>query len=584
MSSTSSPIIGIDLGTTNSLVAVWQDDSATLIPNALGRPLTPSVVSVDSDGSILVGQAAKERLISHPHQTASVFKRFMGSQKVYRLNLAPGQGQHKFSPEELSCLLLSTLKADAEAYLNCPVTDAVITVPAYFNDHQRQATKNAAQLAGLNVRRLLNEPTAAAMAYGLHESGDDRKFLVLDLGGGTFDVTLLELFSGIMEVRASAGDNTLGGEDFTQILIDGFIAHQQSIDPKLNADFWRPHLPLLYAVAENGKRELSSNNSTTLRLTIDDTAYEWQVTASDYEALAEPLLQRFRQPIERAVRDAKLRIKELDDVVLVGGATRMPLFRQLMTRLLGRFPSVGLNPDETIAIGAAIQAGLVAEDAALDDVILTDVSPYSLGVDTSIELGNHQYQHGVFAPIIERNTVIPASKVHTFYPVDDRQTEVQFNIYQGEARLTQDNIKIGEMSIKLPAQYRGKAKQLPIDVRFSYDVNGLLEVDIDVEGSDKQYNLVIQNGAKHIDEAEMQRSRQKLSQLKIHPRDQAENRNLLARAERLYTQRLGFEREQLARLIGWYESVLDGQDAIKIRQANSELQNSLDQFEKDEWF
>ncbi|WP_019673285.1 Hsp70 family protein [Psychrobacter lutiphocae] len=584
MSNTSSPIIGIDLGTTNSLVAIWQDEQATLIPNALGRPLTPSVVSIEDDGTILIGQAAKERLISHPQQTASVFKRFMGSQKTYRLNLAAGQGQHKFSPEELSSLLLSTLKADAEAYLNCAVTDAVITVPAYFNDYQRQATKSAAQLAGLNVRRLLNEPTAAAMAYGLHESGNDRKFLVLDLGGGTFDVTLLELFSGIMEVRASAGDNTLGGEDFTQILIDGFITHQQTIDAKLNADFWQPHLPLLYAVAENGKRELSSNNSTTLRLTLDDTAYEWQVTASAYEALAEPLLQRFRQPIERAVRDAKLRIKELDDVVLVGGATRMPLFRQLMTRLLGRFPSVGLNPDETIAIGAAIQAGLVAEDAALDDVILTDVSPYSLGVDTSIELGNNQYQHGVFAPIIERNTVIPTSKVHTFYPMQDRQSEVLFNIYQGEARLIQDNIKIGEMSIKLPAKYWGKAKQLPIDVRFSYDVNGLLEVDIDVEDSAETYNLVIQNGARHIDDAEMQRSRKKLSQLKIHPRDQAKNRNLLARAERLYTQRLGFEREQLARLIGWYESVLDAQDEIKIRQASSELQKSLDQFEKDEWF
>lgn len=573
-----SPIIGIDLGTTNSLVSLWQTDQALLIPNSLGRALTPSVVSVDKDGSILVGQAAKERLISHPELTASVFKRFMGSQKKYRL------GTHKFNPEELSSLVLGALKADAEAYLGCEVTDAVITVPAYFNESQRQATKNAAQLAGLTVRRLLNEPTAAAMAYGLHEDSDDRKFLVLDLGGGTFDVTLLELFSGIMEVRASAGDNTLGGEDFTQILIDGFIEHQKQVHTDLSSEFWQPHLALLYAVAENAKRDLTIDNNAKLSLTIEGTTYEWQISAADYEKLAEPLLQRFRQPIERAVRDAKLRIKELDDIVLVGGATRMPLFRQLMTRLLGRFPSVSLNPDETIAIGAAIQAGLVAEDAALDEVILTDVSPYSLGVDTTIEIAPNKYQHGVFAPIIERNTVIPTSKVHTFYPMDDNQPAVDFKIYQGEARLTRDNIKIGEMSVALPSRYRGKAKNIPLNVRFSYDINGLLEVDIDVEGSTKQYNLVIQNGAKHIDEEEMQRSKKKLSALKIHPRDQAQNRHLLARAERLYTQRLGFEREQLARLIGWYESILDAQDPIKIRKANSELQKSLDQFEKDEWF
>ncbi|WP_296404706.1 molecular chaperone HscC [Psychrobacter sp.] len=574
----SSPIIGIDLGTTNSLVAFWHQDKAVLIPNSLGRVLTPSVVSIDKDGSILVGQTAKERLISHPEQTASVFKRFMGSQKTYRL------GHQKFSPEELSSLVLSSLKADAEAYLKCEVTDAVITVPAYFNDYQRQATKNAAHLAGLTVRRLLNEPTAAAMAYGLHENSDDRKFLVLDLGGGTFDVTLLELFSGIMEVRASAGDNTLGGEDFTQVLIDGFIAHQKQVYPNITSEFWQPHLALLYGVAENSKRELTINNTAQLSLTIDGTTYDWQVSSTDYEKLAEPLLQRFRQPIERAVRDAKLRIKELDDIVLVGGATRMPLFRQLMTRLLGRFPSVGLNPDETIAIGAAIQAGLVAEDVALDEVILTDVSPYSLGVDTTIEIAPNKYQHGVFAPIIERNTVIPTSKVHTFYPMDDNQTAVDFKIYQGEARLTRDNIKIGEMSVTLPSRYRGKSKDLPLNVRFSYDVNGLLEVDIDVEGSTEQYNLVIQNGAKHIDAEEMQRSKQKLSALKTHPRDQAENRNLLARAERLYTQRLGFEREQLARLIGWYESILNSQDPIQIRHANKELLKSLDQFEKDEWF
>ena len=404
-------IIGIDLGTTHSLLAVWQDGAAKLIPNALGALLTPSVVSIDKDGTVLVGQSAKERLISHPEQTASVFKRFMGSKKVYRL------GTQRFSSEELSALVLKSLKADAEAHLGQPVTEAVITVPAYFNDHQRQATKHAAQMAGLTVRRLLNEPTAAAMAYGLHENAGDCEFLVLDLGGGTFDVTLLELFSGIMEVRASAGDNSLGGEDFTQVLVQGFMERCQPSQP--SGEFWQPHLSLLYGEAETCKRILTRQKKAMMTMTVDGVTYTWEVSESTLEKLCEPLFKRLRDTIERAVRDARLRVKNLDEVVLVGGATRMPIFRQLMTRLLGRFPSVQMNPDETIAIGAAIQAGLVAEDAALDEVILTDVAPYSMGVDTTIEIRDKQYQHGVFSPIIERNTVIPTSKVHNFSPMDD---------------------------------------------------------------------------------------------------------------------------------------------------------------------
>lgn len=569
-------IIGIDLGTTHSLLAIWQDGEAKLIPNALGSVLTPSVISIDKDGAVLVGQAAKERLISHPEQTASVFKRFMGSQKEYRL------GAQRFSSEELSALVLKSLKADAEAHLGEPVTEAVITVPAYFNDHQRQATKNAAQMAGLTVRRLLNEPTAAAMAYGLHEMEKDSEFLILDLGGGTFDVTLLELFSGVMEVRASAGDNSLGGEDFTDVLVKGFMENCQP--SQLESAFWQPYTSLLYGEAETCKRTLTKQKQATMSMTVEGISYEWTVTEAAFEKLCAPLFKRFRDTIERAVRDARLRIKNLDEVVLVGGATRMPVFRQLMTRLMGRFPSVQMNPDQTIAIGAAIQAGLAAEDAALDEVILTDVAPYSMGVDTSVKVTKEQYQHGIFAPIIERNTVIPTSKVHSFYPTRDEQKDVKFDVYQGEARLTRDNIKLGELTVTIPASYRGRATELPIEVRFSYDVNGLLEVDINLSDDEKSYNLVIQNGAKQLSLDEIERSKARLSDLKIHPRDQAENRSLLARAERLYTQRLGFEREQLSRLIGWYESILDRQDLQQIRQANIDLEKSLEQFEREDWF
>ena len=572
-------IIGIDLGTTNSLVSYWQDGKTLLIPNALGGVSTPSVVSVDKHGEILVGQIAKERLISHPHLTASTFKRFMGSQKTYQL------GTQRFSPEELSALVLKSLKQDAEVHLGTTVTDVVITVPAYFNDHQREATKTAAEMAGLNVVRLINEPTAAAMAYGLHEydSSDERKFLVLDLGGGTFDVTLLELFAGVMEVKASAGDNMLGGEDFTHILIDGFIQYQNQ-HKHTTTEFWQTHLARLYDIAEHAKQQLSHQNHTTLNFTTEEQTYTWSITHQEFETLCTPLLNRFTAPIEQAVRDAKLKIKTLDAIVLVGGATRMPIFKSLVARLLGRFPTASLNPDEAIAIGASIQAGLIMEDKALDELILTDVAPYSLGVETSVEVGNNERRSGIFAPIIERNTVIPTSRVESFSPVHDKQTQIDFSIYQGEARLVKDNIKLGELVVHIPPAYHNKATQVNAQVRFSYDVNGLLEVDISVDGSNKQYNLVIENGAKRLSPQELEASRQKLANLKIHPRDHAVNRNLLARAERLYAQRLGHDRQELGRLIAWFESVLDTQDTDKIRHESVKFTQWLDAIEnRDDW-
>ena len=572
-------IIGIDLGTTNSLVSIWQDGSSTLIPNALGSVLTPSVVSIDKDGQILIGQTAKERLVSSPEVTASAFKRFMGSQKVYQL------GKHRFSPEELSALILKSLKHDAENHLGHEVTDAVITVPAYFNDHQREATKTAAILAGLNVVRLVNEPTAAAMAYGLHsqDTDNERKFLVLDLGGGTFDVTLLELFCGVMEVKASAGDNFLGGEDFTHAIMHGFIQEQYRKHGK-DKDFWQAHNAKLYDLAENAKRTLSDGHTATLKLTVDDTEYEYTLNSDDFAALCQPLLERFALPIERAVRDAGLKVRELDAVVMVGGATRMPLFKNFVTKLLGRFATAGLNPDEAIALGAGIQAGLIMEDSALEELVLTDVAPYSLGVETTVRISEHERRSGIFAPVIERNTIIPTSKVEEFSPINDDQKSVDFGIYQGEARLVSDNIKLGEISVAVPHDYRGRASELSIKVRFSYDVNGLLEVDIDTSDKNKQYNLTIENGAKRLNAKEIQASKDKLSALKIHPRDTIANRTLLARAERLYAQRLGHDREELGRLIAWFENLLDSQDTNKIRHESPKFSSWLDEIEhRDDW-
>ena len=358
-------IIGIDLGTTNSLVAVWEDGQPRLIPNSLGDYLTPSCVSLDEDGTILVGRAARERLQTHPDKTAAVFKRFMGSERTIRL------GKREFRAEELSALVLRSLKEDVEAALGQPITEAIITVPAYFSDAQRKATRAAGVMAGLKVDRLLNEPTAAALAYGIHQLGAETRFLVFDLGGGTFDVSVLDMFEGVMEVRASAGDNFLGGEDFVACIIDRFF-DQAKAPAKLKTD--AAFMQRLTAQVEAAKRALSEQPAATIEVAHNSDTYTLELDEATFEQICAPLLQRLRAPVERALRDANLRGTDLDKIVLAGGATRMPVVRRMVARMFGRFPECEINPDEVVALGAAVQAGLKMKDAALDDVVMTDVA------------------------------------------------------------------------------------------------------------------------------------------------------------------------------------------------------------------
>ncbi len=369
-------MIGIDLGTTNSAIAVWQDGRPQLIPNSLGQVLTPSAVSVDDDGQLLVGMAARERQVTHPYLTATAFKRYMGTNRVTRL------GEREFLPEELSALVLARVKADAEHYLKESVNSAIITVPAYFNDKQRKATRRAGELAGLTVDRLINEPTAAALAYGIHRRQDETRYLVFDLGGGTFDVSILEIFEGVIEVRASTGDSYLGGEDFNEVLIQDML-RQFGASWEFTS---REKDPLLYELlrdqAERARRELSVGPEAKMVVTWKDEHFKHAVTADHFESLCQKLLTRLRDPVVRALRDSNVDLDQLKEVVLVGGATRMPIVRRAVTRMFGRFPATDLNPDEAVALGAAIQAGLKARDAALKEVVLTDVCPYTLGVDT----------------------------------------------------------------------------------------------------------------------------------------------------------------------------------------------------------
>lgn len=545
-----SPLLGIDLGTTNSLIAVWREGRAELIPNALGEVLTPSSVSLDEDGSILVGSAARARLTTHPLRSVAAFKRYMGSDKRFTL------GDRQFTPEELSALVLGSLKADAEAHLGMPVSTAVISVPAYFSDEQRKRTVFAAELAGLRVERLINEPTAAAMAYGLHEQQFERT-LIFDLGGGTFDVTVLEYALPLIEVHASTGDNFLGGEDFTEALLGACLDDWQLARSALDSQA----LASLEDALEQLKRRLADGPQT-----LDWMGRQWQLDEARALQIWTPLLTRLRQPIEQALRDARLNPRDLDSLVLVGGATRMSAVQQLVATLFGRLPYRHLDPDTIVALGAAAQAACKARDHAIEEVILTDVCPYTLGIASR----RSDEQPGAFSPIIERNTVIPTSRVQRYYTTHAQQEYIRIEVYQGERPWVRDNIFVDAFEVKLVQTGQVQA----LDVRFSYDINGLLEVDVTLENG-QRHGHVIDRSPTGLSAEARATSQARLAGLKIHPRDTLPNRTLLARLERAWMQTLGAEREQIGQWLDEFQTVLGTQQEQPITAARQRLEQQL---------
>ncbi|HEV7689665.1 MAG TPA: molecular chaperone HscC [Hyphomonadaceae bacterium] len=561
-------IVGIDLGTTNCACAIFRNGQVEMVPNSLGQVLTPSAVSVDDQQRVLTGLQARERQSTHPDRTVTAFKRYMGSNHEVRL------GGLNFSPEELSALMLRSLKADAEAYLGETVEEAVITVPAYFNDKQRKATRRAGLLAGLKVERLINEPTAAALSYGIHLRDQQTRFLVFDLGGGTFDVSVLEIFEGVIEVRASAGDNRLGGEDFNELLID---MARKKFEPEMgsmasdNVAIYQR----LREAAERTRRQLSDNPSATFSFTWKDKTRTMEVTATQFEEGCEPLIARLRDPVLRSLRDAGITSDSLNEIVLVGGSTRMPVVRKAVTRMFGRFPSASVNPDEAVARGAAVQAALKARNADLKEVVLTDVCPYTLGVASAETTAQGGIVQGIFTPIIERNCVIPASREETFSTLRDFQPEVEFPIFQGESRWVKDNIPLGTLKVKVPKK---KAHEVSVVCRFSYDINGLLEVDVHVPvtGERRQLLIVDREG---ISPEDIERRRGELAKLKVHPRDSDANRATMARAGRCYENSIGTEREHIGNLISQFGNVLERQDPRACEAARKELSEILDRIE-----
>ena len=555
-------IIGIDLGTTNSLAAYFSEDGPKIIPNRLGKHLTPSVVSVGEDGEIYVGETAKERRNLHPDDTAQVFKRSMGSAKKFNLN------GKEFTAEELSSRVLRSLKEDAEAFLGETVEEAVISVPAYFDDKRRKATKRAGELAGLTVERIISEPTAAAIAYGLYEKKKNTRFLVFDLGGGTFDVSILELFENILEVRAVAGDNYLGGEDFTEVL-EKYFCDQKGIDRE---DLDEKTLVQLHRQAELCKLEFSEASSAVIRCTIDGEERELTVTQKDYESLCEPLLEKIRKPVQRSLADAHIKLADIDEVVLVGGGTKFPIVRSFIVKLFRKFPDTSINPDEAVALGAAVQGAMKERNQAVKEVILTDVCSFTLGTEITVNNGNGRYESGHFCPIIERNTVIPASRTERFYTVHDDQTKVSVNILQGESRFAANNLLLGELEVRVP---KNKAGAEAVDVTYTYDINSILEVEVKVLSTGEVKKQIIKSQDNEMTEEEIEQRMEELSYLKIHPRDQEENKLLLFRCERLYEESTGEERQRMEYEIRRFESALNTQDRGRIEEARSELKEFL---------
>ncbi|EAN6186590.1 molecular chaperone HscC [Salmonella enterica] len=533
--------IGIDLGTTNSLIAVWQDGAAQLIPNKFGEYLTPSIISMDENKQILVGKPAAARKTSHPDKTAALFKRAMGSNTHWHL------GEESFNAPELSSLVLRSLKEDAEDYLQQPIKDVVISVPAYFSDEQRKHTRLAAELAGLNAVRLINEPTAAAMAYGLHTQQNSRS-LVFDLGGGTFNVTVLEYATPIIEVHASAGDNYLGGEDFTHLLLDE-VLKRWNLDKSALTD---SDLAALYACVEAAK--CASGSPLRMSWLYQERALESTFYDDELEALWLPLLNRLRTPIEQALRDSRLKPEQIDSLVLVGGASQMPLVQRIAVRLFGKLPYQSYDPSTIVALGAATQAACRLRHEDVEEVILTDICPYSLGVEV-----NRQGVPGIFSPIIERNTTVPVSKVETYSTMHPEQDSICVRVYQGESHKVKNNILIDSFDVMLKPNGHIQA----IDIRFSYDINGLLEVDVLLEDG-KSESRIISHNATSLTTQQIDASRERLLALKIYPRDLLINRTFKAQLEEQWSRALGDEREMLGEIITDFDAALLSNDMQRV--------------------
>lgn len=557
-------IIGIDLGTTNSLVAVWEDGHSQLIPNSFGEYLTSSVVSIDEDGTVYVGKIAKERLISHPHRTASVFKRFMGTTKIYEL------GNRKYRPEELSALVIQSLKKDAENYLGETVEEAVISVPAYFNDMSRKATKDAGKLAGLNVERIINEPSAAALACQQIWKEEDSTLLIFDFGGGTLDVSLVDCFDNVIEILAVSGDNHLGGSDFDRTIAEDFCK-------KWNWDFEtlpKERQEILLKSANCLKCKLTEEHQAVMTVVDGDFRGQMDFDRKRLIETSSTLFQRMSLPVKRVLIDGEKNVQDISHIVLVGGSCKMPVVQQYLHHILGTNHIISMEPDYMIALGVATYAGIKERNEEIKDMILTDICPFSLGTGVYNEADPKE---DLMSIIIERNSALPRSREILLYTVSDYQRKMKIEVFQGEEMYAKHNIRLGKLEIDIPPAPKGKEA---VRLRYTYDINGILVVDVCTISTGKKKQLVIMNEKNTIPQEEMDQYLEKMNELKIHPREKEENRFLIARGERLYTQTTGRIREEIEIRMKYFHYLLGQQDELKIMHWRKNLESFLSETEK----
>lgn len=548
-------ILGIDLGTTNSLGAVYRNGKVELIPNRFGSFLTPSVVSVTEDGSVVTGQIAKERLITHPKDTAYSFKKNMGSDQKYNL------GGKTFLPEELSGFLVSAIVEDAKEYMGEEIKDVIISVPAYFHDKQRVATKRAGALAGVNVKRIVNEPSAAALA-SYFDTQNEQLFLVFDFGGGTLDVSIVDCFDTMVDILAVSGDNHLGGDDFNEAVAEGFLREHQLQRENLS----EKEYAILLRQAEKCKIALSTEKEVKMTAVLGGQTYQSVYTNERMMRESSAVWKRIQTVLRRALRDSRVEVEDIDAVILAGGSGKMPLVQSYMEQLFDQTPLVTGFSDQLIARGLGLVCGVMERKDEVRDYILTDICPFTLGTGVNNEADP---KHPYMSAIIERNSILPCSKIRGFSTAADYQSEVKIEILQGEEPYAEDNVQLGVVTVAVPKKKKGMES---VDVRFTYDINGILEVEVTVVSTGKSVKKVL---SQNMDEKEIAKRMKQLEKLKVHPKDMTENQLILERLQALYEEALPETRDRLMYHIRNFESTLAEQDSRRIRKYREFLEHMI---------